>query len=64
MDCEEVYVLTPSRWDPHESAYAHKKAQMLDWQGEMVEHKNRQSILLSNIEEDAESCDKYHSETE
>ena len=53
-DCEEVYVLTPSRWDPYDSAYAHNEAQMLAWQGEMVEPKDRQSILLSDIEEDAE----------
>jgi hypothetical protein len=53
-DCEEVYVLTPSRWNPHDSAYAHNEAHMLDWQGEMVQPKDRQTILLSEVEEDAE----------
>ena len=53
-DCEEVYVLTPCRWDPHNSAYAHNKAQMLDWQSEMVEPKHWQPILLNDIEDDAE----------
>ena len=53
-DCEEVYVLTPNRWDPHDSAYSHNEAQMLDWQGQMVQPKHRQTILLSDIEEDAE----------
>ena len=51
-DCEGVYVLTPSRWNPHNSAYAHNEANMLDWQGEMVETKDRQTILLSEIEEE------------
>ena len=51
-DCEEDNVLTPSRWDPHDSAYAHNEAQMIDWQGELVEPKDRQTIDLSEIEED------------
>ena len=53
-DCEEIYVLTPSRWDPHDSAYAHNEAQMLDWQGDMVEPKDRQTIDLNEVEEDAD----------
>ena len=32
-DCEEVYVLTPSRWDPHDSVYSHNEAQILECQG-------------------------------
>ena len=53
-DCEEVYVLTPSRWDPHSSAYAQNEAQMIDWQGDLVEPKDRQTIDLNGIEEDAD----------
>ena len=53
-DCEEIYVLTPSRWDPHDIAYAHNEAQMLDWQGDMVEPKDRQIIELNEVEEDAD----------
>ena len=53
-DCEELYVLTPSRWNTHDSAYAHNESQMLDWQGEIVDTKYMQSILLSDVEEDAE----------
>ena len=49
-DCEEVYVLTPSRWN----LYAHNESHMLDWKGEMVEPKDMQTILLSEIEEDAD----------
>ena len=59
-DCEEVYVLTPSRWNPHDSAYAHNEAHMLDWQGEMVQSKDRQTILLSEVEEDAEISAACH----
>ena len=53
-DCEEIYVLTPSRWNPHDSAYAHNEAHMLDWQGDMVEPKDRQTIDLHDVAEDPE----------
>ena len=53
-DCEEINVLTPSRWNPHDSKYDHNKSQMLDSKSEMVKPNNRQSILLSDIKEDAD----------
>ena len=40
--CEEVYAITSSRWDPHDSAYTHKESQVLEQQGEMVEPKDMQ----------------------
>jgi hypothetical protein len=52
QECEETYVLTPSKWDPHQNAYASNEENMLDWQGEMVEKKYRKRILLSEIKED------------
>ena len=33
---------------------------MLDWKGEMVESKDRQTILLSEIEEDADVSAACH----
>jgi hypothetical protein len=52
MESEEVYMLTPSKWDPHQSAYAEIEESMLDWEGNMVERRDRKQILLSDIEED------------
>jgi hypothetical protein len=51
-ESEEVYLLTPSRWDPHQSAYAENEENMLDWEGNMVERRDRKQILLSDIAED------------
>ena len=59
-DCDEVYVLTPSRWNPHDEAYAHNEAQMLDWQGNMIEPQYRQSILLADVQEDADIAVACH----
>jgi hypothetical protein len=52
MESEEVYILTLSKWDPHQSAYADIEESMLNWEGNMVERRDRKQILLSNIEED------------
>jgi hypothetical protein len=52
-ECEEVYMITPDRWDPHHGAYAANEEGMLDWEGNMIEQCHRQTIMLSDIEEDA-----------
>ena len=52
MEIDDVYLLTPSRFDPHDPAYAINESCMLDWEGNIVEARNRQQILLSEIPED------------
>ena len=51
-ECEEVYILTPDCWNPHSNAYATNEDSMLDWQGEMVEKRDRRTILVEDIEDD------------
>ncbi len=51
QDSGEVYTLTPDRWDPHQSAYAENEDNMLDWEGNMVESRDRPKVLLSDIAE-------------
>lgn len=52
-ESEEVYMLTPSRWNPHCDSYATNEENMLDWEGNMVEKRDREQIILSEIQEDA-----------
>jgi hypothetical protein len=52
-EAEDVYLLTPSRMDPHCDAYATNEENMLDWEGNMIQRKDRVQILLSDIPEDA-----------
>jgi hypothetical protein len=52
MDTEEVYLLTPSRWNPHDDAYATNEENMLDWEGNMVTKKDRVQVLLADIAEE------------
>jgi hypothetical protein len=49
---EEVYLLTPSKWNPHCDAYATNEENMLDWEGNMIQRKDRTQILLETIPED------------
>jgi len=53
MDTDDVYLLTPSRWNPHCDSYATNEENMLDWQGNMIERKDRAQYLLSDIIEDS-----------
>ena len=49
--CDDVYLLTPTRWNPHDEGYAANEENMLDWQGNLVAQKKRQRITLSDIPE-------------
>jgi hypothetical protein len=50
---EEIHMLTPGRWDPHNDAYAYNEEHMLDWEGKMISRKDRTSttILLEDIDD-------------
>ena len=49
-ETEEVYLLTPSRWNPHCDLYAQN---LLDWEGNMVERKDRMQILIKDLPDGA-----------
>jgi hypothetical protein len=49
---EEVYLLTPSRWDPHCDACAANEENMLDLEGNIIAKQDRSLILLSDMHED------------
>ena len=50
---EEIYLLATSLWKPHDNAYAGNEENMLDWEGIMIEKRNRTKIMLHDIEVDA-----------
>ena len=39
-ETEDIYLLTPSRWNPHDDSYATNEENMLDWEGNMVTKKD------------------------
>jgi hypothetical protein len=52
QESEEVYMLTPTNFNPHDDAYAANEESMMDWEGNMIEKQHRTQIILSDIEED------------
>ena len=53
QETEEVYLQTPSRWNPHCDSYAQNEGNMLDWEGNMVERKDRMQILIDDLPDGA-----------
>jgi hypothetical protein len=51
-ETEDIYLLTPSRWNPHDGSYATNEESMLDWEGNMITKKDRIQVLLLKVAED------------
>ena len=49
---DDVYVITPDKWNPHCTSYSDNEENMLDWEGNMVEKRDRVRILMSDIPTD------------
>ena len=54
-ETEEVYLLMPSCWNPHCDSYAQNEENMLDWEGNMVERKDRKQILIDDLPDGAKT---------
>ena len=52
QDTDNIYVLTPSFWNPHDNSYAKNEESMLDWEGNISQKSKRKTIMLSEVEED------------
>ena len=54
-DPEEVYILTPTTWNPHSDAYANNEESILDWEGNLKPRKVREvKIVMDDLPEDSE----------
>ena len=53
QELEDVYILTPTTWNPHSDAYVINEESMLDWEGNMkheMDHEKR--VVLEDISSD------------
>eukprot|EP00957_Ditylum_brightwellii_P020072 1514107-Ditylum_brightwellii.AAC.1 len=48
---DDIYLLTQSKFNPHDGAYAANEDIMLDWEVNIVEKSQQPKILLSEVEE-------------
>jgi len=46
---DNIYLLTPEEFNPHNSVYADNEDRMLDWEGELVAPTARTKILIDDI---------------
>ncbi len=54
VDPPDVYLLTPTTWNPHSDAYAFNEESMLDWEGNMKLPKDRETrIVLDDLPDDS-----------
>ena len=50
---DDVYVLTPTIWNPHSDAYVINEESMLDWEGNMIHEKDHEKrVVLEDIPSD------------
>ena len=50
---EDVYILTPTTWNPHSDAYVINEESMLDWEGNMKHKKDHEKrVVLEDIPSD------------
>jgi hypothetical protein len=53
VEPEDVYLLTPTHWNPHSDHYARNEEAMLDWEGNMTPKKDReQRLVLEELPDD------------
>jgi hypothetical protein len=51
MESDNIYMITPTTWNPHCDSYATNEENITDWEGNIIERKHRAKYLLSEIEE-------------
>ena len=50
---DDVYILTPTTWNPHSGAYVTNEESMLDWEGNMKHEKDHEKgVVLEDIPSD------------
>ena len=50
---DDVYVLTPTMWNPHSDAYVINEESMLDWEGHMRNERDHEKrVVLEEIPSD------------
>ncbi len=60
-DAQEVYLLTPTSWNPHSDVHAKNEESLLDWEGNMRQPRDRSvQVVLDSIPEDEAIASELH----
>ena len=49
LENDDVYLLTPANWNPHQDAYSLSEESMLNWEGHMADRRDRVNLILSDV---------------
>ena len=50
LQCSDnIYLLTPEDFNPHDDSFAHNEVRMVDWEGEIAHEDDRQRIMLEDL---------------
>ena len=52
INCKDIYLLTPSKWNSHTNMHSENEANLVDWKGNIIETKYRAKIILQEDEND------------
>ncbi|MEM7375797.1 MAG: hypothetical protein AAF587_44810, partial [Bacteroidota bacterium] len=50
--CENVYLLTPNKWNPHSDSFAYNEESLLDWEGNVLPKKDRRQFMMNEVDLD------------
>ena len=45
----DVYVMTPEKWNPHSDAYKQNEANIVDWEGNIKQPKDRIKVIMDEL---------------
>ena len=60
----DIYVMTPEKWNPHSDAYEHNEANILDWEGNIKQQKDRIEVIIEELSGEADEGDYQISSVE
>ena len=60
----DVYVMTPEMWNPHSEVYEQNKANVVDWEGNIKQPKDRIKVIIEDISGEADEGDYQISSVE
>ena len=53
----DIYVMTPEKWNPHSDAYEQNEANIVDWEGNIKQPKDRIKVIFEELSGEADEGD-------
>ena len=60
----DMHVMTPKRWNPHSDAYEQNEANIMDWEGNIKQPKDRNKVIMEDLPGETDDGDYQISSVE